>query len=1319
MNIKRRYTFLVFVILFFTVTYSQEYAHFDHYTAKDGLSSNKIFDIKQDSTGFLWIATDFGLNRFDGTQFKRWKKDEYPSMFRNDIFCLQPTETGLLIGSYDGLLIEYDFKKDEFIDRKPADFDLTYYRETKGFYFPKEGECYAYTIGGIYRFDKKSHEFLTDFPAFRSINKYVKSMFVDQYGRYWIGSYDRLLIFSARGKLIKQYDSSFSPCGYITSIVPNKDNTKLIVSSITNQLWVFDISGKKINDPEIIRVPFENIFKILRDSKNRYWFATDGFGLWYTDEEIGSNTKFTSIKPYGINKDEIQKIYSIEEDHDGNIWIGTQNTGLWRYKRNQLHGIVFSSNFGFPSAVCSGFIEDSKGNIIVSTDGKGLYNISPDFKNIKSIDVPNNNVLSMEKVKGEGIWLSTWGGGILKYFPESNKIEQETFNGIESPNKCIFSSMTMPDGEIFCCTAGGGLYIRNKQKQWYRKTLKAENYPVEDIWTLRSAFATNNIKWVITTNTFWRFENGVCKPILPNVTDLKSRFPLNLREAVCDEDGNILAATNQGVMFFKADGSRYETLKFLPNGEYKAILRYKDGTFWTTGSNGILSFDLKKQTYKRMPGNYTDMTKCDFYNHSIYTDSKGKIYAGTNGGFFMFDPQVALTDSTISYFSFSDLYISNKKIKPFENEILKEGSLSDIEAITLTHNQSSYVTIQMDIIDFSEYNKAICEYKLQGLDKDWIKMDENRSITFSYLPAGEYTLDVVAYKENLPKLKVLRSLKIIVLPPWWASWWFKSLVIIAFILGIGLYILNRVRRLERQKAILQVKVEERTSELKQALCDKDRLISVIAHDLKNPMFAIVGALETWKSKDHEMDSEKRSSFVGDILRSAQTLQNEMIKLLDWARSKKDDIVCHPTNTDVKFIINKTMILLNGMILDKHLHVNRDINLKNFAYIDSRMLDTVIRNLISNAIKFTKEGGNIDIKAWQEENVMKLSITDSGIGMSQEQINDIFNGKCNSTLGTQNEKGTGLGFSICQDYMVRNKGKIEIESEVGKGSSITLTFPMSDKPLEEESEMKSASTNFILNKELLEGNTILVVDDDPLICANLKNMLESYANVITANNGKVALELAEKHIPDVILSDVDMPEMNGIEMSKELGKSDKTKHIPILFISAKNEDSDRIMGLLSGAIDYISKPFSQTELLIKLSNILGMRQKQQQKLLNEMLQKGKTDENPAAEQPEMNPFLKDLLVVLDEQYTNSQLSIEDMANHMCVSQSTLNRKVRSITGKTPLDVLNEYRMNKALQLLKSTQSNVSVGDIAYMVGFNDPAYFTKKFREFYGYTPSKA
>ena len=343
-------------------------------------------------------------------------------------------------------------------------------------------------------------------------------------------------------------------------------------------------------------------------------------------------------------------------------------------------------------------------------------------------------------------------------------------------------------------------------------------------------------------------------------------------------------------------------------------------------------------------------------------------------------------------------------------------------------------------------------------------------------------------------------------------------------------------------------------------------------------------------------------------------------------------------------------------------------------------------------------------------------------MSEEQLSQLLNGGNATTPGTENEKGTGLGFRICQDYVSRNNGSLSVKSRLGEGTTILITLPSSNKELEVVDLPAEKTPEMSIDRTILVGNTLLVVDDDPLICNNIKNMMDDYLQTIVAKDGKEALEIAEKQQPDVILSDVEMPNMNGIEMSQALGQHPNTKHIPILFISAKNEESDRLLGLLSGAIDYIAKPFSQSELLLKLTNILDVRQKHQKKILSDYLyQEGgkETKEEVVAAEEAINPFLKAFLEVVKEKYVDSQTSVEDLAKGMAVSQPTLNRKIRSMTGKTPLEVLTEYRLNTALKMLQDAHSDANVSDVAYDVGFNDPSYFTKKFRDFFGYLPSKA
>ncbi|MCQ2225356.1 MAG: response regulator, partial [Paludibacteraceae bacterium] len=435
---------------------------------------------------------------------------------------------------------------------------------------------------------------------------------------------------------------------------------------------------------------------------------------------------------------------------------------------------------------------------------------------------------------------------------------------------------------------------------------------------------------------------------------------------------------------------------------------------------------------------------------------------------------------------------------------------------------------------------------------------------------------------------------------------------------------------------------------------------------------------------------------------------------------RDEIICHPREIDLKYVVNNVVLLLKGMMEDKKITLSQSHDLSHYAIADSRMMGTVVRNLLSNAIKFTPKNGTIQIRSWQEGNQISLEIVDSGVGMDAEQIARLQSGEnVTSTAGTENEKGTGLGFRICQDYIQRNNGTILLSSEKGKGTTVHITLPASTQEMTEGTPQPANTAQINIDRSILEGNTILIVDDDPLICNNIKNILSEYVQTLVAKDGREGLQLAETHQPDLILSDVDMPTMNGIEMSKALALSGRTKGVPILFISANNEESDRLTGLLSGAIDYIAKPFSQSELLLKIYNLLNIRKEQQKRLLTELMIKGEhTPEQESEQEEKINPFLKTFLEVVEEKHVESQITIEDLAQAMAVSQPTLNRKIRSLTGKTPLEVLNEYRLNHALRLLQDSSSDDNVADVAYSVGFNDPSYFTKKFRDFFGYLPSQ-
>lgn len=1309
------------VILFATfLANAQEYGRFDHFGTEDGLISDRVYNITFDQNGFLWLATDFGFDRFDGKTFKHHQKKDYPTLRREDVLiCHLGDNNNLFLGGYHGLLEEYDQERDTLIDHIPDVFVTGKPEETEGFYVADDGRRFAMTTKGIFLYDPETHAFRSDTKIYEGTKEtYIKSMYVDKYGRYWVGSLDKYYVYDSSGELIVECDPPIDACGFIWNLLPIGDD-KLLVTTQTHEMWIFDIQDT-IGKPTVLNVPFGNTVKVLRDKNNRYWFATDGFGLWYTDDEISEKARFHSVVPYNSQGLEIRKIYCMTLDPAGNVWLGTRNSGIWCYRGNDLTNISFSRNYGFPAVACTGISEDKQGNLVVGSDGSGVYYVSPDFRNIELVELENNNVCSVVVKENGDVIVPTWGGGTFNIDAKTRAISKEDFSGMHLPSRCYFGACRYGQ-TLYACSAGDGLYKKEGDKDWQKIILKNDTTEV-DRWAFKAIDAPDNTTWALTSTALWRLRNGRCDLIPIKGLEGDKLSTLSLADGACDDEGNLYVTSNKGFFVVEAGKDECELSDFVPACSYHSIQRDDNGFFWLAGDNGIARVDVKKKSSRLLTDSRNNIALHYFIFRSGFKDSRGRIHFGTNDGFVTFDPAHLAVDTSIPYLAFSDLYISNNKVKRGGGP-LKECNLWDGH-LSLEYDQTD-ITIHFDAIDYSEFDPIQYRYRLSNLREDWADLPGGKYVQFSHLPAGEYQLTIEAFRNNVECVPKQISLTIEVLPPWWETLWFRSLLAIVLTLIVGTIILLRVKRLMNAKKELERKVDERTSELKEALNDKDRLISVVAHDLKNPMFAIVGALENLSNNTGALNEQDRQRITNSTYDSAKTLQNEMLKILDWAQSKKEDITCHPSDVDVQSVIQNVSLLLSNVMGKKRISLTTDIRLTHFAFADPRMLEAVIRNLLGNAIKFTPEGGSISILSWMDNKNVKIAVKDNGVGMSDEQVKRLRSGESTvSTQGTNKEEGHGLGYRICRNYILRNNGSMDVESKQGLGTIITITLPASERKVEIKEEYRMDEPKSAEDYSILTGNTAIVIDDNPLICENVKTLLSSYLNVLTANNGKEALEIIEQKKPDIILSDVEMPVMNGIEMSRIIEQSAETEHIPLLFLSARNEDSDRLIGLKSGAVDYIPKPFSQEELLLKVCNILKMRQKQQQYILEKILKDrgGESTETEHAEEEskpkKVNPFVKQFLEVIEKHYTESDITIEDLAQDMFLSKSTLTRRTNSIIGKTPLEILNEFRLNEAMRQLKNADSETQISDVAYNVGFSDPAYFSRRFREYFGTKPSQ-
>lgn len=1308
---------------------SHKLEQMEHFTVSEGLTSNMVHNISEDSMGHIWACTDFGLSVFDGSVFKRFEKSDYPSILRNDFFCSGVRNDGsVMIGSHLGVALRYDAKNDLFHNIAPTDFEETYYKQVSGFHTSKNNETYMWTSGGIYKYDEKEDHFVIENPLFDlTKDKFICSLYKDDFNRFWVAAYNTLTIISSDGKIVKDEHLNLGDM-YASKVVP-LDNNKILITCFSNRVIQYTIaSNGEVRDAIKIKVPFSNITSILKDKSGRIWFTTDGDGLWFTDDELNEEANFVNITPTDADTDAITKLYGIIETKDGDLWIATQNSGLWRIKRNKGAFISLSQDIPFPNKMCTDFAETEDGSIYISSDGKGITKHSNDLKEFEFIPSKENNknALCLSQDKEGLIWIATWGGGIQVYNPKDGTFKQEKFEELKSTLSCFFSVKNMKNGEIWVCTGGDGLYVRRTNGHWEKCYLPFGGNEY-DMWAYGTTEGKDNTRWVFTTRSIWRINGEEKRPLIADISKQKSHDPISMNDAKCDKEGNLFVCCDQFLIRIAEDGNRFDTLSFMPKDNYSSIEILPSGELIVSGSKGIYRIDYNKKDFTRFLYDFRANGTGRFRAHGSQILKDGRILFGTKDGFLVLSPNqkedgvkshhFGITCATVNGIPYREIGI--------EHTTLNDGS---VEKMTLQHDQTE-LAFAVDLVNF--FPKEITtEYKLDGLSDKWTEVDNNRKIKFTYIPSGDYTLIVRSYISGSQEDADIREVKITVLPPWWQTWWAKVISSVLLALMIAAIAYLQIRRLKREQIVLQKKVAERTheldvknTELQHALQDKDRLISVVAHDLKNPMFAIVGTLENLANKNYGNDDEKQKALA-DVHSSAQTLQDEMVRLLEWARAKKEDIECKFVDVNVKNSLENIGALLGGLISGKKQTLIYDINVKSCAYTDSRMFSTIIRNLINNAVKFTPEGGKITLKAWQEANQILVSVADNGVGMSQEKIDQLMNnGNVESTLGTSQEKGSGLGLGLCLEYANRIKGSISVVSQEGNGTTITLSVPSSDNLAEESTlQNETQESDHLVDKELLAGNTALVVEDDPLIRQNIQHTLERHMTVITAANGAEAIKLAEENDFDIILSDVEMPVMNGIDMSRKMATMERTYGVPLLFLSAKTDESDRLMGLLSGAVDYIPKPFSSNELLIKVNNILSNRRKQQVRLLQQNISVPSSNTETTIEEviekkeERMNPFLQKMVEEIAKKYKESDFSIETLAESMNVSQSTLARKIKSITGKTPIEILVEYRLNAAMSMLKENEEGLQINEIAYECGFTDPAYFTRKFKDFFGHTP---
>ncbi|MEE0912726.1 MAG: response regulator [Paludibacteraceae bacterium] len=1284
---------------------------FTQYTEEEGLCDNYLHDITQDDDGFIWIATHFGISRFDGLHFKNFHVADYPRMLRNDVYhAFNKGKGEIAFAGSNGSIVVYDKKQDTFIDYSSRVGEGNFYGNITGLYSSKDGHCYLSTALGTFRQNRGTHQF--DRLPYATEPTY--KAFIDAKERFWKCTDDGIQLYALNGDIVAT-PTTIAQLKRINNILPLSEKELLLSSSSGDFYHVkFNDSFENVKVENLV-TPFKNIAELVVSRDGSVWIGTAGNGLWRMTTKKDGFT-YQKIQPSNADKESMKKISALYEDRFGNIWIGTQNSGLWKCRLASQTSLYHSSDIGLNNLYCTSFFECDNGDIWIGTDGQGLF-LTDSVFSLKYHLSDNNgltssNVLSISSL-GLQLYFASWGGEIVRTNGNSLKFTKVPFYGIPSPTLSVKYIEVIGNDKLLACTSGDGVYLY-ENGEWRVLDLTLNGIP--DRW-IHSALETKDGKiWILTSRTIWHGTIDSMVALLPDMDQNPSHNPMIFYQALEDNEGNLWVASNNGMYKITAEQNyKLEPVTFLPKGTYKSLLLDKNGQIWNCGSNGIIKFDPKTERTENI---FYEGEKHDFFvERAIYQKNNEEILFGCENGFYLFNPSSNQDDDSF-FVEWAEMYVNNEKTK-FNKD----------EKLILPYDKTK-LDIRFDMIDFSDYQEIYAEYRVLGLDSVWMKVQNNQTISFSHLPHGEFCLEARFFQgDKMIENETLR-LDIEILPAWWATPWFQLLMFLLIVVIVFAIFKFRTRRIERQKHELEETVAERTQKLNEAhevllsqkdkiekqnssllsaLKDKNQLISIIAHDLKNPMFSIVCGLEHMLKQGETINSET----TRDIYHSATTLQSEMLQLLDWATEGQYEFAVRPQNVDAQKLIKEVLALLGGLLREKNIKTKVVNHAEHHLFADEKILSTILRNIITNAIKFSPVNGSIVIEILEENGMISIKTTDSGAGIEPDKLEAIMNGTAKSSLGTNNEMGHGLGFRIIKDYVEKSDGQLFIESKQERGTTVTVVLKTSDVKTENKKKtvLPTAHAQIVIDKKLLEDKSILIIDDDPLILLHLKNLLAPYVQVFTAANGEEGILVAKQQIPDLVISDIDMPGMNGFEMYQKMKDNLHTSNIPLIFLSAHSDLDSRLTALSGGAIDFINKPFDDTELLAKICNIiLWLKNTQMQVLINKM------NDEKEQNSEKVNPLLEQLMQVVETHYTNPNFSFDDIAQSLGMSKSTLIRRLKSLTDKSPVEILSEYRLNKAKKRLEN--SSESVSEVAYQVGFNDPLYFSRKFKEAFGISPSK-
>lgn len=1283
--------------------------HFRHYNIENGTSSNGISSIIQDSKGYIWLGTDNGLNRFDGTEFTFYQKKN--PLYQNFQFNMVNT------------LCEAN-----------------------------ENELWIGTENGIYLYDKKKNHFnhfTTETKQGEKIHSWINYIIKDQEENIWIAT---------QKQGIFQYNTHSNK---LTRFEISQSSVLRILNDRQNNIWASGMNNiyrlnKVTNSFDIFPIEGENngiySMALWEDATHNIWIGTWEEGLWklnpntrkvekyltpesgqhishihsileYSPEIlfIGSDDGLTIFNPltkesvlydnYGEDNGGLSDkfIYPMLKDREGGVWIGTYYNGVNYLPPycGQFKGYsINDKNPLFNSKIVSRFCEDKQGHIWIASDDNGLSCFSPatgqfiDFPGRKQLESKNLHALCFVN---EDLWIGAYSTGIHVLNTQTGQIKNYSKeNGLDDAN--IYSIFRDSHGRIWAGSMSD-IYRYDNQQDQFISIKNLDALIIEIIEDVRGNL------WVATQG----------KSIFKYTPDKDSWQKYGLDQGIknptinhlcIDKERTLWVATAEGLYAYQEEKDNFIHHPLnIQNDCINAILEGED-CLWLTTAKGLVKYTPATraiQVFTKSDGLQSEA----FITASGLKTRNGEFYIGSINGFNAFYPHQLQLNTQKPTVVLTGLEIFNKKVETQEDGILP-ATIDHLDEIHLSH-KDNVITLSYAALSYCTPQKNQYAYMLEGFDKNWNYVGSQHNTTYTNLPAGKYTFRVKASNNDNQWNEQGTSIQIIVHPPFYLSIPCKLIYVLLFCFAIILLIRYVTKRSEKKHAIAISELN--VSKEKEMHDAKIKFFTMIAHEIRTPVSLIIGPLEKIMQSTLNLPANVRKDLE-IIDRNSQRLLYLVNQLLDFRKVEQNEMTMHFTPQNIKELMQAVCERFLPSMKQHNITLSVTYPEYHFkADVDREALTKVLSNLLTNANKYTTNEVEVKFSRQPEQQTFSIQVTDNGKGLSEKEQKLIFKPFYQAA---ENKPGTGIGLSIVKGIVEAHHGLIEVESQPGKGSTFRIYLPIhqenTEKVLSESVTSESIPEDIISTQQVAtEYQTqpvMLIVEDNEDMLHFLQESFKSSYTVITATDGEEALNLLQEQEVSFIVSDWMMPHMDGVELCKEVRSNQLTSHIPFILLTAKTDNISKVTGMNCGADAYIEKPFSIQYLEACIKNLLELRRQLREKFSQlPNIPASSIAGNKADEE-----FLNNMTKLIEENFDNGRLSIDFISKKLNISRSGLFAKIKSLANMTPNEMVQLVRLKKGAELLR--ENKYSISEISYMIGFSNPSYFSRCFQKQFGVKPSE-